>query len=591
MLDDRGHVLYVGKARNLKKRVEAYTRTDQMPTRLQHMVGQTAALEVITTHTEVEALLLESNLIKRLKPRYNILLRDDKSFPHVLITTGHAWPRLAKHRGARTLKGEYFGPFASAGAVNQALSALQRAFLLRSCPDGVCLPAAPVPASCTRSNGVPRRVSAASTRRPISIWSKRRGPFCRAVPATCNGISARRMEEAATRLDYEVAAVFRDRIRALSALQTHQDINLLHLDDVDVIALYQAGGQSCLQVFFCRGGHNYGNSAYFPTQAREEDASAVLAAFIGQFYDDKIPPPEVLISHPLPEQTLIAAALTMKADRKVQIREAQRGDRRRLMDLALRNALEALGRRLAESDTQRRLLEAMAHTFRLEVASERIEVYDNSHVFGSHAVGVMIVAGREGFVKNAYRHFNIKGTPGDDYAMIREVLARRFHRSLQDEVGCNESWPNLVLIDGGRGQLNAALAALATLDLPGDSAVTVVAIAKGPDRHAGCETFHLSGRAPFTLSPNDPVLYFMQRLRDEAHRFAIASHRVRRSLALSLSPLDEIGGIGARRKKALLHHFGSARAVAEAALADLEAAAGISRTLAKKIYDHFHVNG
>ena len=592
MLDERGGALYVGKARNLKKRVIAYTRIDQLPVRLQRMVLQTAALEIITTHTEIEALLLESNLIKRLHPRYNILLRDDKSFPYILITGDHAWPRLVKHRGPRREGGEYFGPFASAGAVTQALSTLQRAFLLRSCTDLVfaartrpCLlyQIKRCAAPCTgRIAAEAYEGLVAQTRAFLSGRSSR-----------VQQDLARRMEEAAERLDYEAAALLRDRIRALSVLQARQDINLPHLDDADVIALHQGGGQACLQVFFFRGGHNYGNRACFPAQTRDEEAGAVLSAFIGQFYDDKIPPPEILVSHPVPEQDLIAAALTWKAGRKVQILTALRGDRRKLMDLALMNARAALDRRLAESATWRQGLEAVGRLFDCLTLPERIEVYDNSHVSGTHAVGAMIVAGPEGFVKSAYRHFNIKdrhAAPGDDYAMMREVLARRFRHAVKNEAAVLPDLvlPDLVLIDGGPGQLNAACAVL-TEECA--CAVRVVAIAKGPDRNAGRETFYRVGREPFTLPPNDPTLHVLQRLRDEAHRFAVGSHRARRTQALRLSLLDEIEGVGARRKKALLHHFGSARAVAEAGFADLEAVAGISRVLAKKVHDHFHAKG
>ena len=592
MLDERGGALYVGKARNLKKRVVAYTRIDQLPIRLQRMVWQTAALEVITTHTEVEALLLESNLIKRLCPRYNILLRDDKSFPYIIITGGHAWPRLVKHRGPRREGGEYFGPFASAGAVTQALSTLQRAFLLRSCTDLVfaartrpCLLyqikccAAP----CTgRITAEAYESLVAQTRAFLSGRSSR-----------VQQDLARRMEEAAGRLEYEAAALLRDRIRALSVLQARQDITLPHLQDADVIAVHQGGGQSCLQVFFFRGGHNYGNRACFPVQARDEEAEAVLSAFIGQFYDDKTPPPEILVSHPMPEQDLIASALTLKAKSRVRILTAVRGDRRKLIDLALMNAREALDRRLAERATWRQRMEAVGRLFACPAPLERIEVYDNSHVSGTHAVGAMIVAGPEGFVKSAYRHFNIKDkqdTPGDDYAMMREVLARRFRRAVANDT------PNLVLIDGGRGQRNAALAVLAAGSFinggnEGGYAGQVVAIAKGPDRNAGRETFYTAKCEPFTLPPNDPALHFLQRLRDEAHRFAVGSHRARRAQALRLSLLDEIEGVGARRKKALLHHFGSARAVMDAGCTDLEAVVGISRALAKKIHDHFHAKG
>ncbi|MEO5375166.1 MAG: excinuclease ABC subunit UvrC [Alphaproteobacteria bacterium] len=599
MLDARGEALYVGKAKNLKKRVVAYTRLEQLPLRLQRMVVRTTTVEVITTHTEVEALLLESNLIKRLKPHYNILLRDDKSFPYILISGDHPWPRIVKHRGARSAPGEYFGPFASAGAVNQALSILQRAFLLRTCADSVF----------------------ASRTRPCLLHQIRRcaapcvGRIDRAgydalvaeARAFLTGRSNRlqqdlaaRMEEAAERLDFEAAAMFRDRIRAMSSLQAHQDINLPGLDDADVMAIHQGGGQSCIQVFFFRAGHNYGNRSYFPAHAQEQEPDAVLAAFIGQFYDDKTPPRVVLVSHPLPEQDLMAEALTVKAGQRVHIVTAQRGDKRKVLDNALTNAREALGRRLAESGAQARLLEATAEVFALDGPPGRIEVYDNSHISGTHAVGAMIVAGPEGLMKAAYRKFNIRNTdlsPGDDYGMMREVLGRRFARALKEDPDhTGGQWPDLVLIDGGVGQLNVAVAVLAELGIgvgngldgqEGDGQMVVAAISKGPDRNAGRERFHLPGREAFTLPANHPVLYFLERLRDEAHRFAIGSHRARRSQAIGRSILDDIPGIGARRKKALLHHFGSARAVAEAGLADLEAVEGISGAMAKKIHDHF----
>lgn len=591
MLDTRGDALYVGKARDLKKRVASYTRLERLPARLRRMVTETAQMEVVVTHTEVEALLLESNLIKRLKPRYNILLRDDKSFPHILITGDHEWPQLVKHRGARNRKGEYFGPFASAGAVNEALSHLQRAFLLRSCSDSVF-------ASRSRPCLLYqiKRCSAPCVDRIshedyMALVAEARA-FLSGQSQIIQRELSRRMEEAAERLDYEVAAVYRDRIRALARIQAQQDINLRTTDDADVIALHQAGGQACIQVFFFRSGCNYGNRAYFPAHGGEESPGDVLAAFIGQFYDDRPPPRQVLTSHPVTRQALLAEALAVKAGGKVEIRMPQRGDRRKLVEHALANAREALARRLAESASQRRLLEGVAQVFGLPAAPERIEVYDNSHISGSNAVGGMIVAGPEGLMKNAYRKFNIRTAelePGDDYGMMREVLTRRFRRAVKedpDRAGGN--WPDLVLIDGGAGQLKVALEVMADLGLDD---VPVVGISKGPERNAGREKLHLPGRPPFMLPPRDPVLYFLQRLRDEAHRFAIGTHRARRSKGLGTSLLDEVPGIGPRRKKALLHHFGSAREVANAGLADLQAVEGISRAIAKKVYDHFHPGG
>ena len=591
MLNARGDVLYVGKAKSLKKRVAAYTRPERLPLRLQRMVAETVSMVVVTTHTEVEALLLESNLIKTLGPRYNILLRDDKSFPHILVTGDHDWPQILKHRGARSRKGEYFGPFASAGAVNQTLSALQRAFLLRSCSDSVF----------------------ASRTRPCLLYQIKRcsAPCVQRVPhdeylglveearAFLSGHSQRiqrdlaaRMEAASLAMDYEEAAGYRDRIRALARIQAHQDINPQDVAEADVVALHQAGGSACVQVFFFRAGCNYGNRAYFPVHAQDEEAADVMAAFLGQFYADKTPPREILLSQEPAERDIVEKALSEKAGRKVTLSVPKRGDRKRLVEHAFDNAREALGRRLAESGAQRQLLEGVGELFGLDGAPERVEVYDNSHIQGSDALGVMIVAGPEGLMKPAYRKFNIKGSdlaPGDDYAMMHEVLTRRFRRAQKEDPDRDRGqWPDLVLIDGGLGQLKVACEVFAEL---GVEEVALAAIAKGPDRDAGRERVFTPDREPFSLEPRDPVLYFLQRLRDEAHRFAICSHRTRRSMGLTVSLLDEVSGVGARRKKALLHHFGSARAVSEAGLADLEAVDGINRTMAKKIYDHFHPGG
>ena len=590
MLNKAGDVLYVGKAKSLKKRVAAYVRLERLPLRLQRMVSETVSLEVVTTHTEVEALLLESNLIKKLGPRYNILLKDDKSFPYILITGDHPWPQIVKHRGARSRKGEYFGPFASAGAVNQTLSQLERAFLLRSCSDSIF----------------------ESRSRPCLLYQIKRcsGPCAQRIDhaaydqlvaqarAFLFGRSqdvqrslAEEMERASGAMAYEEAAVYRDRIRAMARIQAHQDINPSDVEDADVVALHQAGGQACLQVFFFRAGCNFGNRAFFPAQTQDEEPEAILAAFLSQFYADKMPPREILLSHPLAAQDepLLAEALSQRAGHKVVLSAPKRGDRRRLVGHAYDNAREALGRRMAESSAQRRLLEGLAELFGLLAPPERVEVYDNSHIQGSNAVGAMIVAGPDGFLKNEYRKFNIRSTelkPGDDYAMMREVLERRFRRICKEDPDRRTTtWPDLVLVDGGPGQLTVALEVFAEL---GIDDVFLAAIAKGPDRDAGHERLHLPDRPPFSLPPNDPVLYFLQRLRDEAHRFAIGSHRARRAKAQGTSPLDEVAGIGARRKKALLHHFGSGRAVSEAGLADLESVEGISRTMARKIYEHFH---
>ena len=591
MLNAKGDALYVGKAKSLKKRVVAYTRLDRLPGRLQRMVYETASMEVVTTHTEVEALLLESNLIKRLAPRYNILLRDDKSFPYILITADHDWPQIVKHRGARSRKGEYFGPFASAGAVNQTLSHLERAFLLRSCSDSVF-------ESRTRPCLLfqIKRCSAPCVKRIghddyLGLVAEARR-FLTGHSTSVQAAWAGRMEQAAEEMRYEEAALYRDRIRALARIHAHQGINLPTPADADVIAIHQAGGQSCIQVFFFRSGCNYGNRAYFPAHAQNEECGEVLAAFLGQFYDDKLPPREVLLSDDIPDAGLLAEALAVKAGRKVALATPKRGDKRKLVEHALDNAREALGRRLAESATQRKLLDGLAAVLGLEAPPERIEIYDNSHIGGTNAVGGMVVAGPEGLMKSQYRKFNIKGeelTPGDDYAMMREVLTRRFKRAQKDDPDRERGlWPDLVLIDGGTGQLAVACEVMAELGVDG---VAVAAISKGPDRNAGRERFHLPGKPAFSLEPKDPVLYFLQRLRDEAHRFAIGSHRARRSKGIGQSMLDEVPGIGARRKKALLHHFGSAAEVAGAGLSDLEAVDGISRTMAKKIYDHFHPGG
>ncbi|MSO80105.1 MAG: excinuclease ABC subunit UvrC [Alphaproteobacteria bacterium] len=638
MLDAAGEALYVGKAASLKRRVVNYTKLPRLPIRLQRMVSETASLEVVTTHTEAEALLLEANLIKRLRPRFNVLLRDDKSFPYILLTgridrtmktgadpAGEAtrlrrarggpapadWTGVAKYRGARTHEGEFWGPYASAGAVNRTLNALERAFLLRSCSDGVF-------------SGRTRPCLKYQLRRCSGPCVERVGAddYAKLVQQARNFLAGRSREvqdelaaamgRAAETREYEAAARYRDRIRALTQVQAQQDINLegLDLEEADVIAAASASGQVCVQVFFFRGGRNNGNRAYFPRHDRALAEDEVLAAFIAQFYDNKPPPRQVLLSHPLAEAALIGEALSVHAGHRVAVASPQRGAKRRLVEHALANARDAIARRLAESATQRDLLERVATAFGLEAPPRRIEVYDNSHVAGRNAVGGMIVAGPEGFRKNAYRKFNIRGaravvptaandtgpgvreaaegySPGDDYAMMREVLSRRFARALEEESG-RDDWPDLVLIDGGAGQLAIAEAVLAELgidDLP------LVAIAKGPDRDAGRERFFMPGREAFSLPERDPALYFLQRLRDEAHRFAIGAHRARRSQAIMRSPLDEIAGIGARRKKSLLTHFGSAREVSRAGLDDLARVPGISATVAKRIYDHFHGGG
>jgi excinuclease ABC subunit C len=590
MLNAEGDALYVGKARSLKKRVANYTLPAKLPVRLQRMVAETEAMEFVTTHTEVEALLLESNLIKRLMPRYNVLLRDDKSFPHIMISRAHPYPALVKHRGARDDQAVYFGPFASAGAVGRTITALQRAFLLRNCADTVfstrTRPCLQYQIKRCTAPCVGKVEEAAYGEQVAQAEA-----FLRGKSREVQDRFAQAMGEAAEALDYESAAQWRDRLRALAAVQANQNINVEGVEDGDVIALHQEGGSTCIQVFFFRGGSNFGNRAYFPSHDKTQEAGEVLGAFVAQFYENKQPPALVLLSQPVPEQELLAEALTVRAGRKVELAVPQRGNKLRLVEHALVNAREALGRRLAETGSQARLLAGVAELFKLDGPPSRIEVYDNSHIQGAHAIGGMIVAGPEGFIKNAYRKFNIRSAEaaGDDIAMMREVLTRRFERALREDPERSQgSWPDLVLIDGGEAQLRAAEEVMAELGI-GD--MPLVAIAKGPERDAGRERFFLPGRPPFGLEPRDPVLYYLQRLRDEAHRFAIGTHRARREKAIAASPLDEIAGVGPRRKKALLHHFGSAKAVSRAGLADLEAVPGVNRATAKIIYDHFHPTG
>ena len=591
MLDPDGKLLYVGKAKNLQKRVAAYAKPTGLSPRIHRMVLETAALEIVTTHTEVEALLLEANLIKRLKPRYNVVLRDDKSFPYIVITRDHAWPQIAKHRGARNRPGEYFGPFASAGAVNRTLAALQRAFPLRSCSDSeFALRKRPCLQYQIKRCTAPcvQRIDAESY---AAIVEQARD-FLSGRSQTIQQQLSERMQQASAAQDFETAAVFRDRIRALAQIQAHQDINVETVGEADVIAAAAEAGQTCVQVFFYRAGQNFGNRAYFPAHARDVEPGEVLAAFVGQFYDSRQAPRQVLLSHEVETPELIAEALSVTAGRKVELLCPQRGPKRALVEHALTNAREALSRRLGENASQRKLLEGVGELFDLEATPERIEVYDNSHIQGAQPIGSMIVAGPDGFEKGAYRKFNIRDSdiaPGDDYAMLREVLTRRFSRLLKHAEGEEDrvagQWPDLVLIDGGKGQLTVAEEVFAEL---GITDVPLAAIAKGPDRNAGRENFFLPGREPFTLEPRHPVLYFLQRLRDEAHRYAIGTHRARRAKAIVRSALDEIPGIGGKRKQALLHRFGSARGVSEAGLTDLESVDGISKTVARAIYDHFH---
>ncbi len=588
MLDAKGGALYVGKARNLKSRLQNYTRSAALSNRLARMVAETRFLETVVTATEAEALLLECNMIKRLMPRFNVLLRDDKSFPLIHIGGEQAFAQLKKHRGAKSESGAYFGPFASAGAVNRTLVTLQKAFLLRSCSDSVfanrtrpCL-LYQIKRCCAPCVGrIDREDYARLVAEARAFLSGKSGEVRERLVAE--------MEKAAALLDFETAALIRDRIRALSLVEGHRDIHPALIEDADVIAAEQAGGQTCIEVFFFRGGQNWGNRAYFPSHDRQLGVEEVLASFLGQFYEGREKPPLILLSHPAREQALIEEAFSLKGG-KVEILLPRRGEKKKLVDRVLFSAKEELARRLAESGSQRRLIEALAAAFSLESPPERIEVYDNSHIHGKDAVAGMIVAGPEGFVKKAYRKFTIRRggqaeAGGDDYAMLREVLERRFARALKEDPDRSRgAWPDLVLIDGGEGQLHVAENVLAELGI-GD--IALAAIAKGPERDAGRERFFLPGRAPFRLEPRDPVLYFLQRLRDEAHRFAIGTHRARRTKALARSSLDEIAGVGGKRKQALLRHFGSAPAVARAGLSELERVEGISKTVAKKVYDHF----
>lgn len=621
MLDAGGTVIYVGKARSLRARVTSYTRLSGLANRTLRMIQATASMEFVSVRTEAEALLLEANLIKRFRPRYNVTLRDDKSFPYILIRRDQDAPQILKHRGARTTKGEYFGPFASAGAVNRTINMLERAFLLRSCSDSVY-------ESRTRPCLLHQiKRCAAPCTGEIALDDYRHlvdeaVRFLRGESQTVREMYQGLMEEAAEKLEFERAAQLRNRLWALAHVTADQAINPEGVDEADVFAAYQEGGQTCIQVFFFRVGQNWGNRAYYPKADRSLDVGEVLDSFVAQFYDDKPVPRLILLSHDIANHAVLQDALSIKADRKVEIRVPQRGVKSGLVEHALSNAREALGRRLAESSSQRTLLARLGERFGLARAPRRVEVYDMSHIMGTNAVGALIVAGPDGFHKSAYRKFNIRSetlTPGDDYAMMREVLERRFKRLAEaeaeapaetaadalwehvaeegdpvaaeavledeDDTGAFPDRPDLVFVDGGAGQLAVAREVLAELGL---SSIPVVGVAKGPDRDAGREHFHEPGKAPFMLEPRDPVLYFVQRLRDEAHRFAIGTHRAKRSKAIGANPLDEIPGIGPTRKRALLKHFGSAKAVSRAGVDDLQAVGGISAETARKIYDFFH---
>ena len=605
MIDAKGDVLYVGKAKSIKKRVTSYTRPNAHDSRITRMIAATVTMEFVSTATETEALLLEANLIKKLRPRFNVLLRDDKSFPYILITSDHWAPQILKHRGARTRPGQYYGPFANAGAVNRTVNALQRAFLLRSCSDSFfesrtrpCLlhQIKRCAAPCTQE--IDFAGYAELVREANAFLSGRSRSVQKELSAE--------METASTALDFERAAIYRDRLAALSAIQSHQGINPRSVEEADVFAVHQDGGYSCVEVFFFRTGQNWGNRAYFPRADRSLGAAEVLGAFMAQFYDDKPAPRLILASEEFDERALLAEALSAKSEHKIEISVPQRGERKELVMHALANGREALARKLADTASQQRLFKALTETFGLPREPRRIEVYDNSHISGTNAVGGMIVAGPEGFRKYQYRKFNIRSTditPGDDYGMMREVLRRRFKRLIDEsprltadsalaavltgeaDDAPDSPWPDLVLIDGGQGQLRSATETLTEL---GITNVPLVAIAKGMDREAGRETFFMAGRGPFKLPPRDPLLYFVERLRDEAHRFAIGSHRARRKKDIREAGLQEIAGIGPTRKRALLHHFGTVKAIERASLADLAHVPGINAETARKIYDFFH---
>lgn len=588
MLDARGDVLYVGKARNLKKRVASYAKPTGHSPRIARMVAATASMMFLTTQTETEALLLEQNLIKQLKPRFNVLLRDDKSFPSILLTGDHPFAQIKKHRGMRKEKGRYFGPFASAGSVNRTLNQLQKAFLLRSCSN-------PMFESRTRPCLLHqiKRCSAPCTRliseADYAALVEDASLFLSGKSTRIQETLARQMDEASTAMEFERAAALRDRIRALTSVQANQGVNPEGVEEADVVALHQEGGQACVQVFFIRAHQNWGNRAYFPRTGTGIEPGEILEAFLAQFYGNKTPARLILLSHAPDNADLLAEALCAQLGRKVELAVPLRGEKANLLEQAARNAREALARKMSESASQAVLLEGLSDAFGLEAPPQRIEVYDNSHIMGANAVGGMIVAGTDGFLKSQYRKFNIKAenlTPGDDFGMMREVLDRRFSRLIKEDPDRqSDAWPDLVLIDGGAGQVSAAAQALAEL---GVEDVEIIGVAKGVDRDAGKEEFHRLGRPPMALNHKDPVLYFVQRLRDEAHRFAIGAHRAKRAAQTRATPIDEISGVGPARKRGLLAHFGSAKAVARAGLADLRAAPGISDALAETIHAFFH---
>jgi len=592
MHDARGDVLYVGKARALKNRVGNYVQIDRMPNRLRRMVALTRSMTIVTTNSEAEALLLEAQLIKRYRPAYNVLLRDDKSFPFILLRADHKFPRIQKHRGARRHKGQYYGPFASAGSVNQTLNALEKLFLLRSCSD-----------SFFNNRDRPcllyqiKRCSAPCVGRIDdsayeSLVADAKS-FLDGKSSVVQAKLAQEMEAAAEALDFERAAMVRDRLKALTFIQGSQAINAQGVGDADIFALAHRNGVMGIQAFFIRGGQNWGHRSFFPAHVAEINEDEVFTSFLAQFYEDVPPAKCIFLDRQLTEANLLAQALSERAERKIEISVPQRGDRVRLVKQATRNAEEALDRKLAESTTQGKLLQEVADLFELPEPPRRIEVYDNSHIQGTNALGAMIVAGPEGFIKGQYRKFNIKNpdtAPGDDFAMMREVMARRFGRLMADDADQerDENWPDLVLIDGGKGQMSSVMQIVREF---GVEDVAFIGVSKGPNRHAGRETFHFPDGREFTLPVNAPVMFYLQRLRDEAHRFAIGAHRAKRSKAITVSPLDEVPGIGPSRKKALLMHFGTARAVRNASLEDLQKTPGVSAAVAQTVYDYYHSNG
>ncbi len=607
MIDGEGGVLYVGKAKNLKKRVTSYARPTGHTNRIARMIAQTRDMEFVVTASETESLLLEANLIKQLKPQFNVLMRDDKSFPYILIATDHEIPQLLKHRGAQKRPGHYYGPFAYAGAVNRTLNILQKAFLLRSCEDSIyesrsrpCLLY-----EIKRCSAPCVGLISKADYQDLVDETKR---FLAGKSREIQTALSQQMEQAARARHYERAATFRDRIKALATIQESQDINLTTFTDADVFAIHLEAGQACVQAFFYRVGQNWGNNAYYPQHSRDESAAEILDVFLAQFYANREPPKLVLVSESLPQQALLQQALNERAGRKVEISTPKRGDRRAVVEQAKMNAREALARRLAERSSQRKLLSAVADIFALSAPPRRMEVFDNSHISGTHAFGCMIVANEEGLVKNQYRKFAIKDPntiAGDDYGMMREVLTRRYERLVREETPGSDKWPSMIIVDGGAGQLSVAKDVITQCGITigtdiENGEVLLLSVGKGrredghgrklADRRQGevADQFFVPGRAPFTLPPRSPILYYLQNLRDEAHRFAIGSHRAKRRKQSFANPLDDIAGIGAKRKKALLHHFGSAKAVAKAKPEDLCAVDGISKALAQKIHDHLN---